>query len=296
MAQAISPSHLGSQPARWQRGALLARTLRAGFTLIELLVVIGIAALLITMASTQFFGAMRQESVSKSRNQLRDVLLMARQQACILGTTQIVVCWNSDVEMKVGNKTEKATQGRFALFEYIGDVWKSGNTLYVPFGMQSEQFGTLKKGARAISLADPNASSFARITKVIRDANKRQEDIDTEIENRRRNIEFAYTVGGQSPAEAWKPSMYPIADFSGSLKELEKGRVPLAIRTSAAYSLPQYYAFEKDRTVFVFTPEGCLDTTSDNSIAAKHSVAGNSAKNATFKLSVSSEGVVTIAK
>ena len=52
---------------------------RSGFTLIELLVVMGIAALLMTLAATSFFGASRRDNITKSRDQFCDVLRLARQ-------------------------------------------------------------------------------------------------------------------------------------------------------------------------------------------------------------------------
>lgn len=288
----LPPSFRGSAPsaaclrARWHRG----------FTLIELLVVIGIAAMLLTMATTQFFGAMRRESTTKSRNQLRDLLLTARQQACILGTTHILICWNANAKVTVGDKTKTGgKQGRYALFQYVGDVWKKGNSLYTPFGVQSEQFASLKHGARAVSLADPSATKFARITNVVRSPSKTDEEVTQELENSKQNLDYAYMVGGEKVTGQWSMAMYPVADFTGTLKDLENGRVPLAIRTSSTLSLPQYYAFDKDRLVFLFTPDGCLDATSDKTITAKHSLS-SSAKNMTIGLSVNDDGTVTLEK
>lgn len=269
---------------------------RWGFTLIELLVVIGIAAMLLTMATTQFFGAMRRESTTKSRNQLRDLLLTARQQACILGTTHILICWNANATVTVGDKTKTdGKQGRYALFQYVGDVWKKGSKLYTPFGVQSEQLASLKHGARAVSLADPSATKFARITDVVRSPSKTDEKVEEELRNKTANIDMAYMVGGEKVTGQWSVPMYPVADFSGSLQDLENGRVPLAIRTSSTLSLPQYYAFDKDRLVFIFTPDGCLDASSDKSITAKHSLA-SSAKNVTIGLSVNDDGTVKLEK
>lgn len=269
---------------------------RRGFTLIELLVVIGIAAMLLTMASTHFFGAMRRESITKSRNQLRDLLLTARQQACILGTTHLVICWNSDVEIQVGDRKTKARQGRYALFQYVGDVWQSGQKLYTPFGFQSEQFATLKHGARAVSLMDADASKFARITDVVRSPTKTEETIRNDISSdRTTSIEYVYTVGGQAGQEKWKPAMFPIASYTGTLKAVDASdkRVPLAIRTSSNYSLPQYYAFDKDRTVFIFTADGCLDSTGASAIAANFAAGGGSAKKLGFSLSVNADGTIS---
>lgn len=266
-----------------------------GFTLIELLVVIGIAAMLLTMATTQFFGAMRRESATKSRNQLRDLLLTARQQACILGTTHVLICWNANAKVTVGDKVKTdGKQGRYALFQYVGDVWKKGNKLYTPFGVQSELLASLKHGARAVSLADPSATKFARITEVVRSPAKTDEKVEEEL-RKTADIDLAYMVGGEKVTGQWSVPMYPVADFSGTLKDLENGRVPLAIRTSSTFSLPQYYAFDRDRLVFIFTPDGCLAADSDKSISAKHSLS-SSAKNVTIGLSVSDDGTVKLEK
>ena len=282
----LVPEHTAARKGRRQR---------SGFTLIELLVVIGIAAMLLTMATTQFFGAMRRESTTKSRNQLRDLLLIARQQACILGTTHILICWNADAKVTVGDKTKtNGKQGRYALFQYVGDVWKKGNKLYTPFGLQSEQFASLKHGARAVSLADPSATKFARITDVVRSPAKTDEKVEEEL-RKTASIDYAYMVGGEKTTGQWAVEMYPVADFSGTLKDLENGRVPLAIRTSSTLSLPQYYAFDKDRLVFIFTPDGCLEASSDKSISAKHSLS-SSAKNVTIGLSINDDGTVKLEK
>lgn len=265
------------------------------FTLIELLVVIGIAALLLTLATTSFFGATRREGVTKSRNQLRDLILLARQQACILGKTHVVVCWNVDTSATVGDKKLSGLkQGRYALFQYAGDVWKSGSGLYVPFGVQADHFTLLQRGARAISLNAPDASSFARITEVTQDSTK----TDEEIEKKRQettSITYDYYVGGEQASTKWKAPMYQVGSFSGSLQAADGSRVPLAIRVSTAFSLPQYYAFDKDRVVFVFEPDGCLSSGSGSTVSAKHSVSQN-AKDAKFSISVSSDGVVKISQ
>ena len=80
---------------------------RAGFTLMELMVVIGIAALLLTISATAFFGASREENLTRSRDQLRDILLSARQRACIEGVPYVVICYNTTSEIEVGSSTDR---------------------------------------------------------------------------------------------------------------------------------------------------------------------------------------------
>ena len=127
----------------------------------------------------------------------------------------------------------------------------------------------------------------------MRTPTKTDEEVQQDIDNSMTEIEYDYRVGGDSPSETWRPEMYKIAEYTGSLKATEKNRIPLAIRVTSAFSLPQYYAFNKDRVVFIFEPDGCLSSESDRSVSGKHSVSTN-ARNATFSISVASDGVVTI--
>jgi len=64
---------------------------RRGFTLLELLVVIGIIALLSAMTISGYFGATQGMARNKGQSQIRDVLLQARQQACMLGIRSAVI-------------------------------------------------------------------------------------------------------------------------------------------------------------------------------------------------------------
>lgn len=283
---------------------------RSGFTLIELMVVIGIAAMLITMAATSFFGAMRQEGVTKSRNQLRDTLLLARQQACILGKTHVVVCWNSDTEVVVGSKKQKVKQGRYALFQSVGNVWHEGKTLLAPFGLQREVLGAaLRKNARAINLFDPDASTFMRIDKIADDPTKDNDDLNEQINNNRKNrLSYDYWVAGQKKslemlagdadleigeegATRSNPGFW-VATLEGSAPS--DRAFPMAVRVTATFSLPDAYAFEGgDRAVFIFGPEGSLQSGSASSVTAAHSISKN-AKNATFTVSVDGQGTVSV--
>ena len=168
---------------------------RRGFTLIELIVVVGIVAMLITMASTGFFGALRQEDATRARNQLRDVLLAARQTACVFGRTQVVVLWNADTEIEVGNRKQAAKQGKYAVFSSVGNVWLSGTQICVPYGYQRESLGALEPGTRVISLADPDATRFAVIDESLTGPNMTQSDID---QNRQaQTVQLRYLAGGQ---------------------------------------------------------------------------------------------------
>lgn len=297
------------------RKGILSR--RSGFTLIELMVVIGIAAMLITMAATSFFGAMRQEGVTKSRNQLRDTLLLARQQACILGKTHVVVCWNSDTEVVVGSKKSKVKQGRYALFQSVGNVWHEGKTLLAPFGVQREILGAaLRKNARAINLFEPDADSFMRIDKIADDPTKDNAEKNDQIEgipdNIKYNLNYTYWVAGQRKTLAMEASNGKLAigeeDEDDSSMRTNPGfwvatlegsapsdrAFPMAVRVTATFSLPDAYAFEGgDRAVFIFGPEGSLQSGSASSVTAAHSISKN-AKNATFTVSVDGQGTVSV--
>lgn len=274
------------------------------------MVVIGIAAMLITMAGTSFFGAMRQESVTKSRNQLRDTLLLARQQACILGKTHVVVCWNSDVEVTVGGRKQKAKQGRYALFQSVGNVWHEGRHLLAPFGLQRETLSAaLRKNARAINLFDPDANTFMRIEKIADDPTKDNDDLNDQITNNRKTrLSYDYWVGGQKKsldmisgeadleigeesAKRKNPGFW-VATLKGSAPS--DRAFPMAVRVTATFSLPKEYAFQgSNRSVFVFGPEGSLQSGSAASVTAAHSVS-QSAKNATFTVSVDGQGTVNV--
>ncbi len=267
---------------------------RRGFTLVELMVVIGIVAMLIAMSSTAFFGGTRQDSVTKSRDQLRDVLLLARQQACISGKTQVLICWNADAKVKTGKTETTAPQGRYALFESVGNVWKQGNNLYVPFKIQLDAMQALRVGTRLVSLSDPDANKFARVTKLVYDPSITDEEVTKREESAM--LKYKYMVGGEEGAEELKFQMTKIAEFSGPLGAEDSARVPLALRTSTTYHLPLYYQFDQGRTVFIFTPDGCLGDGSARSISASPPQQAANSREGTFSISVSSEGEVKVGK
>ena len=283
---------------------------RRGFTLIELLVVIGIAALLITMAGTSFFGAMRQESVTRSRNQLRDIILLARQQACILGKTHVVVCWNSDVDITIGSKKQSVKQGHYALFQELGPVWHDGSYLTAPFGVQRETLSSaMRTNSRLINLFDPDASKFMKVKNLVDDPSKNDRQLNEQITNNRRGrMAYTYWVAGAKKTlnliaddqdlatgdagEDRKNPGFWVATVSGSAPS--DPAFPLAVRVTANFSLPQGYKFNgDDRQVFVFGPDGTLQSGSASSVSAAHSVA-NSAKNATFTVRVDGQGSVSV--
>ncbi len=267
---------------------------RRGFTLVELMVVIGIVALLISISASAFMGGTRQDSVTKSRDQLRDVLMLARQQACITGRTHVVVCWNARSEIKSGNRTETIDQGRYAMFEYIGDLWARGNGLYVPFKVQLDAMQSLKVGTRLVSLLDPDATTFPRIDKVTQDRTKSEQDREQLLQQGLSSMSYKYLSGGGYQGADWSPIMYKVAEYSGNLatdKETEK--VPLAVRVSTTYHLPEYYAFNS-RSVFIFTPDGCMGNGSATSISAKPPTQAANSREATFSVSVNNNGEVKV--
>lgn len=259
---------------------------RRGFTLIELMVVVGIVALLITMAATSFGGASRQESVTKSRNQLRDLLLFGRQQACVTGKEHVLVCWNVDVEMEIGNSTQKTEQGRYALFRTVGPAWASNTSIVAPFGYQREVLAELQKNARAINMNDPDDEDFMRVKESISDPT--QTGDSTSDFTSLKSLTYTYYVGGQKKtSSAFRGTT--VAIMRSSVGESEV--FPLGIRTTSTYSLPQNYKFSSDREVFVFTPDGGVEKST--SISAVNSVTSGS-NVPTFTIKVNTDGSIDL--
>ncbi len=270
---------------------------RAGFTLIELLVVVGIAALLLTMASTAFFGAQRTESLTKSRNQLRDVLLSARQQACIMGKTFVVICYNVDQEFDVGSTTQKGKQGRYALFQYVGRAWPSGRRLAAPFGVQRDVLGTIRVNERLINIDDAENDSFMRVENVVNDDTLTAEDAaDENSGNRVDSLDYEYYDG-----EKLKMTASEDLDYNGNknlgffVAELRDSNgvpskpFPLGVRVTSTYSLPRMYSFGSDRTAFIFTPDGRVE----NAGAISASLAFSS-EAPSFSINVDADGTVKV--
>ena len=260
---------------------------RSGFTLIELLVVMGIAALLMTLAATSFFGASRRDNITKSRDQFCDVLRLARQQASILGKTHVVVCWNADTKITVGNQQiSGGKQGRYAMFEYVGNVWPSeGAVLTAPFGLQREAFSVLTKNARLINIKSPE-DGFMRVDKLANDATLTDEESEEFAESEAK-VDYDYLVHGEERKFNFPSS----AVVKLRTPSKTKSAFPLGIRVSQTFALPKDYCFSQERTVFVFTPEGKVEAKPTASVEAKHSVSKN-ADNATFTVSISSEGKI----
>lgn len=263
---------------------------RAGFTLIELLVVMGIAALLMTLAATSFFGASRRDNIKKSRDQLCDVMRLGRQQASISGKTHVLVCWNAATKVTVGNKTVTGgEQGRYALFETVGNVWPKGAQLMAPFGIQREAFAALTKSARLINMNDPDKAEFMRIKDIRGDATQSDEENERDEENVQ-NVTVEYFVGGESKTFTMRDDNLWIATLRKSSGETKA--FPLGIRTTQTYALPKDYAFTPKRAVFIFTPDGRIESGSDSSVTAKHSMSKN-ADNATFTVSIDANGEIS---
>lgn len=261
------------------------KTSRQGFTLIELLTVMGIAALLITLASTSFFGATRRDTLTKSRDQLCDVLRLARQQASIYGKTHVVVCWNAKVKHQVGSKTVDGQQGRYALFEYVGNVWVKGNKLAAPFGIQREAFALLKQNSRLIDINHPD-KDFMRVSSVANDSTLSSSEKSTSSDTVN-TLEVEYRTGGTTE----KVELYGDNLWVATLKSTPSGvdnPFPLGIRVSQVYSLAQNYKFDTDRKVFVFNGDGCVK--SSESVTASHSLSKNAS---TFTVSVSTNGEIS---
>lgn len=265
-----------------------------GFTLVELLVVIGIATLLLTLSATSFFGATRGEALNKSRDQLRDVLLSARQQACILGKTHVVLCWNVDTEVEVGSKTQKGKQGRYATFQYVGRVWPQGNKLAAPFGIQRDLLSSLHVNERLINIDDPDDNKFMRVKNVPNDDTKTIDDNASDNSgNRINNLDYDYYDGEKLRLVASDVKDYyghqNLGFFVAELRESsgETKPFPLGLRVTSTYSLPRLYSFDKDRTAFVFTPDGRVEQS--GSVRASLALAANAPA---FTINVSADGDV----
>lgn len=277
------------------------RAPRAGFTLIELMVVVGIAALLLTISATAFFGASRTENLTRSRNQLRDVLLMARQQACITQKPHVVICYNVDSEIEVGGATQQVEQGRFALFRYVGRVWPQGDKLAAPFGFQRDLLSTLTVRERVLNLDKPDqgvgGSPFMRVSAVARDDNLLSDDSDDANDgNAISRLSYEYYDGqtlnlvyaGNMNTGSNKLGFY-VAELDRSSGESQP--FPLGVRVTGTYSLPRGFAFSNDRTAFVFTPDGLVRK--GGTVSASMSVGGgNNAPS--FSIDVATDGSVTI--
>lgn len=266
------------------------RTTRQGFTLIELMVVVGIVALLITMAATSFGGASRQESVTKSRNQLRDLILYGRQQACITGKKHVLICWNVDVETEIGNSTQKTEQGRYALFRTVGPAWANSTKITAPFGFQREELATLRKNARAINMNEPDKDEFMRVKESVSDPTQTN-DGSTDFATDLNKVNYSYYVGGekQPSSNTIFGNQPTVAIMRSNVNESDV--FPLGVRVTTTYSLPQNYKFSSDREVFVFTPEGGVEESTK--ISAESSVSSGS-NVPTFTVKVNTDGSIDL--
>ncbi len=279
------------------------RAARAGFTLMELMVVIGIAALLLTISATAFFGATREENLTRSRDQLRDILLSARQRACIEGVPYVVICYNTVREIEVGGTTEKIDQGRFAMFRSVGRVWPVGDRLAAPFGFQRDQLATLAKKERLINLDDPEkkatggSSQFMRVKNIAKDPNRLSNDSDSDNSGNAIDLlDYEYepidgtteTLKMRAPVTSTDYGFY-VAELESSSGESKPFQ--LGVRETETFSLPSGYKFNSERIAFVFLPDGRAEK--QVSVSASTSVGGNT-ETPTFSISVSTEGEVDI--
>lgn len=278
---------------------------RAGFTLMELMVVIGIAALLLTISATAFFGASREENLTRSRDQLRDILLSARQRACIEGVPYVVICYNTTSEIEVGSSTEKIDQGRFAMFRSVGRVWPIGDKLAAPFGFQRDQLGTLAKKERLINLDDPEkkasggSSQFMRVKNIAKDPNRLSNDSDSDNSgNAISTLDYEFKPMGNSGSTETLQLRAPVTgtNYGFYVAELESSSgendpFPLGVRETETFSLPSGYKFNNDRIAIVFLPDGRAEKTV--TVSASTSMGGNT-ETPTFSISVSTEGEVDI--
>lgn len=248
---------------------------RRGFTLIELLAVVGIAAMLLTLATTAFFGAMGGEDAAKGKQQFKEVVASARQEAVISGKPTLVLCWNSKVERKVGTKTETTQQGHYAIFKYIGNAWPApgdAKVLGSPFGLEREIFDNLVASEDnplpVFNLADESTDKPIKLEYVRNNPNLRDSDRN-EAKKRVRIDHFSIPAW----AEGSEQASYALEVYNPSAGEknqlgclaLEKAistssqenanTIPLATRTSSNFSLPEGYHFNQ-RAIILFNVDG----------------------------------------
>jgi prepilin-type N-terminal cleavage/methylation domain-containing protein len=260
----------------WQQSSLRFRlhNKRNGFTLIELLAVVGIAALLLTLATAAFFGVMGGEDAAKGKQQFKDLVANARQEAIISGKPTLVLCWNSNVEHKIGNKVETTKQGHYAVFQYIGNAWPSPNDTKVlgsPFGLEREIFDSLRADPDnplpIFNLADKSDDKPVKLKYVRNNINLDK----TERERAKREVRIDHfsipvLVEGSStgdtleiynPDAGDKNQLGCLALDKGVSRPTEGGNsIPLATRTSSNYSLPEGYYFSNGRTIIFFNSDG----------------------------------------
>lgn len=248
---------------------------RRGFTLIELLAVIGIAALLLTLATTAFFGAMGGEDAAKGKQQFKEIVTGARQEAVISGKPTLVLCWNTKTERKIGTKIETVQQGHYAIFKYIGNAWPSpgdSKVLGSPFGLEREVFDGLVASEEnplpVFNLADESGDKPVKLEYVRNNPNLKESERN-EAKKKVKIDRFSIPAWSEGSAnDAYALEIYnPDNGTKNQLGclALEKAistssqdaanTIPLATRTSSNFSLPEGFHFNK-RTIILFNVDG----------------------------------------
>lgn len=237
----------------------------SGFTLIELLAVVGIAALLISVASSAFFGVSRKEAANRGKKQLRDVIVSAQQDATISGHPTIVFCWNSSRNQQIGNQTIQVKQGHYALFKYLGRAWPDGSKrLGSPFGIEREAFNGLSAPLPVFNLNDLDGNPKPMKVVRVKQSNyveKKEENDSYSI----KEFEIPIYVGGSDTGDkliVGGSDENAIEMGCLALDEPMPGSgnepyFPLAVRVSANNSLPEGFIFSGDkRQVVIFNADG----------------------------------------
>lgn len=275
--------------------------LRQGFTLIELLVVISIVSLLITLGTTAFFGAMSSEDVTKGKKQFKDIINSARQEAVISGKPTLLLCWNASFEQKVGNKTISTKQGHYAIFTYVGNAWPSGRNLGSPFGLERETFYTLETSddepLPIFNLAG-NSDKPVRVKYVANNPNREENDSEKNKQNDAKINSITIPVWADGATTGDKLVVYSDNGELGCLElekslgqpENEMNTIPVAIRTSTNFSLPEGFRFNTDRQTILFNADGTLAKDSSVSLT----ITPNNTKNSkdTQKVTIHKTGEV----
>ncbi len=245
-------------------GKHLSPTRRSGFTLIELLAVVGIASLLISVASSAFFGVSRKEAANRGKKQLREIVISAQQDATISGQPTVVFCWNSSRNQQIGNKTVQIKQGHYALFKYLGRAWPKGKALGSPFGLEREAFNGLSAPLPVFNLNDLDGNP--KPMKVVRVKNSNY--VDTSVTNDSYSIQtfdLPILVGGEKSGSSLTigttednaTDMGCLALENTMPSTGDAPYFPLAVRVSANNSLPEGYIFSGgQREVIVFNADG----------------------------------------
>lgn len=253
------PSSMSSKTTFWRRG----------FTLIELLVVISIVGLLVTLGTTAFFGAMGSEDIAKGKKQFKDVINSARQEAIISGKPTLILCWNATNTQTVGNKEIDVKQGHYAIFTYVGNAWPDGKNLGSPFGLERETFYTLQTSDEEplpiFNLAG-DSDKPVRVKYVAHNPNRDKLESEKNERNDAKinSINIPVWADGASTGDTLvvysDDGELGCLELDKSLGKPDSGvnTIPVAIRTSANFALPEGFRFNTDRTTILFNADGTL--------------------------------------